>query len=51
MLVVAEELEKTECTRALTQALTRLELTAKQLRQIELAAFDWVRELSGAEVH
>jgi EAL and modified HD-GYP domain-containing signal transduction protein len=51
MLVVAEELEKTECTRALTQALTRLELTAKQLREIELAAFDWVRELSGAEVH
>jgi EAL and modified HD-GYP domain-containing signal transduction protein len=53
MLQVAEELERTECTRAvtLTQALGRLGLSTKQLREIELAAFDWVRELSGTDVH
>jgi EAL and modified HD-GYP domain-containing signal transduction protein len=34
----------------LTQALGRLGLSTKQLRDIELAAFDWVRELSAAEV-
>jgi EAL and modified HD-GYP domain-containing signal transduction protein len=50
MLQVAEQLERTECTRTMTQALARLGLSAKQLREIELAAFDWVRELSGAEV-
>jgi len=51
MLQVAEELERTECTRAMTQALGKLGLSTKQLREIELAAFDWVSELSGAEVH
>jgi EAL and modified HD-GYP domain-containing signal transduction protein len=51
MLQVAEQLEGTQCTGALTQALGRLGLSTKQLRGIELAAFDWVRELSGAEVH
>jgi EAL and modified HD-GYP domain-containing signal transduction protein len=50
MLQVAEGLEKKECTRGLTQALGRLGLSTKQLRDIELAAFDWVRELSAAEV-
>jgi len=51
MLQVAEELEATQCTRTLSQALERLGLTTRQLREIELAAFDWVRELSGTEVH
>jgi len=51
MLQVAEELEATQCTRTLSQAMERLGLTTRQLREIELAAFDWVRELSGAEVH
>ncbi len=50
MLQVAEELEGKQSTRALSQALGRLGLSAKQLREIELAAFDWVRELSGTEV-
>jgi EAL and modified HD-GYP domain-containing signal transduction protein len=49
MLQVAEQLEHSECTRTMTQALARLGLSTKQLREIELAAFDWVRELSGAE--
>jgi len=50
MLQVAEELEGKQCTRALSQALERLGLTTRQLREIELAAFDWVQELSGTEV-
>jgi len=50
MLQIAEELEGAQCTRALTQALGKLGLSTKRLREIELAAFDWVRELSGAEV-
>lgn len=50
MLQVAEELEGKQCMRTLSQALEKLGLTARQLREIELAAFDWVRELSGTEV-
>lgn len=46
MLIVAEELEGAKCTRALHEALGRLGLSAKQVREIELAAFGWVRELS-----
>jgi EAL and modified HD-GYP domain-containing signal transduction protein len=54
MLRVAEELESEECDRgkrALAQALDELGLSVKQVREIELAAFGWVRELSTAEVH
>jgi EAL and modified HD-GYP domain-containing signal transduction protein len=54
MLRVAEELENEECAhgkRALARALDKLGLSVKQVREIELAAFGWVRELSGAEVH
>jgi EAL and modified HD-GYP domain-containing signal transduction protein len=50
MLQVAEELERTENTCSLGQALGLLGLSTKQLREIELAAFNWVRELGGAEV-
>jgi EAL and modified HD-GYP domain-containing signal transduction protein len=45
MLTVAEELEGNECGRKLGRALDRLGLSVKQIREIELAAFDWVREL------
>jgi hypothetical protein len=48
MLIVAEELEGKECGRRLRRALDKLGLSGKQIRGIELAAFDWVREL-GAE--
>ncbi|MDN4052082.1 EAL domain-containing protein [Massilia sp. YIM B02763] len=49
MLGVAEELEGAQCNRALAAALDRLGLSAKQIREIELAAFGWVREL-GEEI-
>nr|WP_314546694.1 EAL domain-containing protein [uncultured Massilia sp.] len=49
MLGVAEELEGAQCSRALGAALDRLGLSAKQIREIELAAFGWVREL-GEEI-
>jgi EAL and modified HD-GYP domain-containing signal transduction protein len=45
MLTVAEELEGKECGRRLTRALDMLGLSGKQIREIELAAFDWVRDL------
>jgi EAL and modified HD-GYP domain-containing signal transduction protein len=45
MLTVAEELEGKECGRRLRRALDKLGLSGKQIREIELAAFDWVREL------
>jgi EAL and modified HD-GYP domain-containing signal transduction protein len=47
---VAEALEHAEPGRNLAAALDRLGLSVKQVRDIELAAFGWVREL-GAEVH
>jgi EAL and modified HD-GYP domain-containing signal transduction protein len=49
MLGVAEELEGAQCNRALGAALDRLGLSPRQIREIELAAFGWVREL-GAEI-
>jgi EAL and modified HD-GYP domain-containing signal transduction protein len=45
MLSVAEELEGKQCGRGLARALDRLGLSVKQIREIELAAFDWVRGL------
>jgi len=48
MLGVAEELEGAQCGRSLARALAKLGLSVKQIRDIELAAFDWVSGL-GAE--
>ncbi|MDB5748547.1 MAG: hypothetical protein JWP72_3395 [Massilia sp.] len=45
MLDLVERLEKADTDRQFTAALRKLELTSKQVREIELAAFDWVREL------
>jgi len=45
MLSVADELEGKQCGRALKRAIDRLGLSVKQIREIELAAFDWVRGL------
>ncbi|MFC5462245.1 EAL and HDOD domain-containing protein [Massilia niabensis] len=45
MLDLVERLEKADTDRQFTAALHKLELTSKQVREIELAAFDWVREL------
>jgi EAL and modified HD-GYP domain-containing signal transduction protein len=50
MLKVAELLEGAQGGRALSAALKKLGLTVKQMREIELEAFEWVREL-GCEVH
>jgi EAL and modified HD-GYP domain-containing signal transduction protein len=50
MLTVVELLEGAEDGKLLKNALRRLGLTVKQVREIELAAFDWVRELA-YEVH
>jgi len=46
MLDVVERLEKADTGPVFTAALKRLGLTAKQVRVIELEAFDWVRELA-----
>jgi EAL and modified HD-GYP domain-containing signal transduction protein len=45
MLEVVERLEKADTGSQFTAALRRLGLTSKQVREIELAAFDWVSEL------
>ena len=45
MLNVVERLEKADTGREFTAALRKLGLTSKQVREVELAAFDWVREL------
>jgi EAL and modified HD-GYP domain-containing signal transduction protein len=45
MLDLVERLEKADTGRQFTAALRKLDLTSKQVREIELAAFDWVREL------
>jgi EAL and modified HD-GYP domain-containing signal transduction protein len=45
MLDVVERLEKADTGRQFTAALRRLGLTSKQVREIELTAFDWVSEL------
>jgi EAL and modified HD-GYP domain-containing signal transduction protein len=50
MLNVVELLEKARSGKALTAALRNLDLTIKDLREIELAAFEWVNELA-QEVH
>ena len=50
MLDIVEMLEKAKCGRALTAALRHLDLTIKDLRDIELAAFEWINELA-QEVH
>jgi EAL and modified HD-GYP domain-containing signal transduction protein len=50
MLNIAEMLEKAKCGKALTAALRHLDLTIKDLREIELAAFEWINELA-QEVH
>jgi EAL and modified HD-GYP domain-containing signal transduction protein len=50
MLNVVELLEKARSGKALTTALRHLDLTIKDLREIELAAFEWVNELA-QEVH
>jgi len=46
MLDVVERLEAADTGKEFTAALKRLGLTAKQVREIELEAFDWVRELA-----
>jgi len=38
--------EKADAGPVFSAALKRLGLTAKQVREIELEAFDWVRELA-----
>ncbi|QNA89529.1 EAL domain-containing protein [Massilia sp. Dwa41.01b] len=45
MLNVVERLEKADTGRQFTAELRKLGLTSKQVREIELAAFDWVSEL------
>ena len=50
MLRVAELLEAADCGRKLAAALRRVGLTVPEIREIELAAFNWVRELTH-EVH
>jgi EAL and modified HD-GYP domain-containing signal transduction protein len=49
MLKVVEMLERAQGGRPLSAALKKLRLTVKQVREIELEAFEWVREL-GCEV-
>lgn len=46
MLDIAEHLESAEGGKALKTALARLGLTVAEVREIELAAFDWVREFT-----
>jgi len=46
MLRIAELLEAAECGRKLTAELKKIGLTVAEVREIELAAFDWVRELT-----
>ena len=50
MLNIVEMLEKDKCGKSLTAALRHLDLTIKDLREIELAAFEWINELA-QEVH
>jgi EAL and modified HD-GYP domain-containing signal transduction protein len=50
MLNVVEMLEKARCGKPLATALRHLDLTSKDLREIELAAFNWINELA-QEVH
>ena len=50
MLTVVELLEKAKCGKALNAALRNLDLSSKDLREIEMAAFEWINELA-QEVH
>ena len=50
MLTVVEMLEKARCGKPLATALRHLDLTSKNLREIELAAFEWINELA-QDVH
>ncbi|GAB3466333.1 EAL domain-containing protein [Massilia terrae] len=50
MLKVVEMLEAAECGKAFAALIKKLGLTAKEVRDIELAAFDWVQGLA-YEVH
>jgi EAL and modified HD-GYP domain-containing signal transduction protein len=50
MLNVVEMLEKARSGKALAAVLRNLDLTVKDLREIELAAFEWINELA-QEVH
>jgi EAL and modified HD-GYP domain-containing signal transduction protein len=50
MLSVVEQLESADCGKPLTVLLKKLGLTATAMRDIELAAFEWVRGLAH-EVH
>ena len=50
MLNVVDLLEKARCGRELGAALRQLDLTIHDLREIELAAFEWINELA-QEVH
>jgi EAL and modified HD-GYP domain-containing signal transduction protein len=45
---VVELLEKAKCGRALSAALRNLDLSNKDLREIEMAAFEWINELEQA---
>jgi EAL and modified HD-GYP domain-containing signal transduction protein len=48
MLTVVEQLEKAKCGKSLGAALRNLDLTIKDLREIEMAAFEWINELEQA---
>ena len=50
MLNVVEMLEKARCGKPLATALRHLDMTSKDLRDIELAAFNWINELA-QDVH
>lgn len=50
MLTIAEQVEGEHCGKQLCDALRRLGVTVKEMREIELAAFDWVEGLA-VEVH
>jgi EAL and modified HD-GYP domain-containing signal transduction protein len=50
MLNVVELVEKAKCGKPLNAALRNLDMTIKDLREIELAAFEWINELA-QEVH
>ncbi len=48
MLTVVELLEKAKCGKPLSVALRNLDLSIKDLREIEMAAFEWLNELEQA---
>ena len=50
MLNIVEMLEKARCGKPLAAALRHLDLTSKDLREIEMAAFEWINELA-QDVH